>query len=698
MGGHHHEYAVRVLRAAERRGYTPVLATNRACRGIDQARWRTVPAYRLGFWDLPLERGPRTDWIERLGRKARWVSRRLTYSRLGLLWAYRKRGMHLAQAASGLPRGWLVAMTPLVVVLAAVKTVGVVWSALGPLQPVLRWAWRAFVSLAKLALLPIWPVVALFKARRKLLTGVRQHLKSRYFGRDTCRLFRLIGLDRGDVVFIPTIAESEMVGLGPYFAGNPETAQATWHLLFRRNLYRGRETDYAEQESSLRPMRNSFNEFLSGCRGHRIHFWTDTEALTAQWNRLGAARFRTLPIPIDREYAEPRHAPPHRPLRVVYAGDARQEKGYGELPRIIGDLWPEHIETGRARFVLQSNFAGSGDAASRIARDQLQRLDTGTANSPIRLLLDALDGDAYRELVVSGDVVLVLYDRDNYYARSSGIFAEAMVAGIPVVVPSGSWMAVNLADPTAQAHDAMLDRLERSRDLAEVEPGSLGWAVQYALSHNPYDPETGTLNVASSRPRFCWIDVPEGATHLCFQYRQAEGSAGQFGQLWITQLDAQSRPVREGGHVLGGVAGGRASVLVPIESSARRLWFGLTGAYSQAPMLLGEIRLAFALGQAPLPLGAVGVVYNRPSEISGALREVLDHAAHYRETAGRFAERWGAWHSPETLVTMLAGADRPSKLEPKLPNTSVPGAATPSVEGALSIEPGPGSLAGASRS
>jgi len=667
LGGHHYEYAVRVLKAAERLGYEPVLATNRSCEGVDSARWTTVPTYRLGFWEMPLRMDGRFGWLERFRRAKGRFLLRTKYSRVGLVWAYRKRGIHLERAIFGLPKAWLIALSPVIVLVAGLKTAGVIWSSLGPLQPALRFAWRVALALLKLIflllVLPLWPAAWAWRKRYKLVAVLREQLKAKYFGQDTRALFKKISLDDHDVVFIPTIADTEMVGLGPYLMTSTRSQRAAWHLLFRRNLYIGRDPEYAAQEAALRPVRNAFHNFLASLSGHKVYFWTDTDQLTDQWNRLGAAEFHTLPIPIDAEYAEPRHKAPADPLTVVYAGDARQEKGYQYLPRVVGDLWDDQRATGveatrDTRFVFQSNFSGgTGDAPSRVARAQLVSLAEAGGPDRLKLLMEALDCDAYRELVVSGDVVLVLYDRNNYYARSSGIFAEAMIAGLPVVVPCGSWMSVHLNEPIAASHDELLESCRTQL----VNPR---WAIQHALTNNPYSAETGELNIAGSQPRFCWIDVPDDVTHLRFSARQSAGSSGRFVQLWVAQLDEDKQHLTEGGQILGGIGGGRLSALVPIANGARRIWFGLTGAYAQDPLILSDVQISFARSEAPLPIGAVGAVYNQPDGISDALRELVRFPEHYRRTAGEFADHWSAWHNPDTLVRLLREATEGRPLEP----------------------------------
>ena len=88
------------------------------------------------------------------------------------------------------------------------------------------------------------------------------------------------------------------MGVLDYFQYNAGSTKATWHLVFRRNIYIGREPDYAAQEEAQRQRRNTFRRFQQGLCGQKVLFYTDTEQLTHQYERLGAGSFHTLPIPV----------------------------------------------------------------------------------------------------------------------------------------------------------------------------------------------------------------------------------------------------------------------------------------------------------------------------------------------------------------------------------------------------------------
>src|SRR5262249_29878235 len=59
----------------------------------------------------------------------------------------------------------------------------------------------------------------------------------------------------------------------------------------------------------------------------------------------------------------------------------------------------------------------------------------------VTLLRDAITEARYNELLLSADLILLPYQVDRYIARTSGILAEAICAGVPAIVPQGTWLA-----------------------------------------------------------------------------------------------------------------------------------------------------------------------------------------------------------------------------------------------------------------
>jgi glycosyltransferase involved in cell wall biosynthesis len=59
----------------------------------------------------------------------------------------------------------------------------------------------------------------------------------------------------------------------------------------------------------------------------------------------------------------------------------------------------------------------------------------------IRRLLGWIDDDGFEDLIASLDLVALPYERSAYHIASSGICANAIALGRPVIVPSDTWMA-----------------------------------------------------------------------------------------------------------------------------------------------------------------------------------------------------------------------------------------------------------------
>jgi glycosyltransferase involved in cell wall biosynthesis len=119
-----------------------------------------------------------------------------------------------------------------------------------------------------------------------------------------------------------------------------------------------------------------------------------------------------------------------RPPRVAVVGGARPEKGHDRLPAIVR----ASRERTRAVFSLQL-FNEQLAAADWAALCRL------AAEPGVEAAWGELDRAAYQALFTTADLMLFPYARLPYRQRPSGILSEAILAGLPVVVPSGTWLA-----------------------------------------------------------------------------------------------------------------------------------------------------------------------------------------------------------------------------------------------------------------
>ncbi len=476
LTGYHYEYAVHVLGAAEKAGYQPVLAANRKFTKQGETNWRIFREYEFGFWSEPrkLQLGRRQlKFFRRIWFRLRCE---LRYSELGLFWLGRTdSAKYLSRKPHGFA-GFLIHALGLKLIVAAkvLRLPGLllllpIWAVVLPLVA-LRDLLRLFF---RLPLFQRYVRAVLLELRKYLefATSLAGRGDSRYgairreppnasgvmaaaFGRDTRNLFRKVNLQSGDMVFLPTISHRDLLGLLELFRAGQLPAGANWHFLFRRNLYPGTLEDSPDCGEEIAEIRDAFQVFQQKIGDHKVFFYTDSTELTRQYERLGTFSFHTLPIP--HTYSAPDAAAGAGPLRVTYLGDARREKGYHLLPRIVGDLRQEGL-AGKLQFVFQSNYnIPRGEPEAVVARGQLESFP----GSMVHLRKEPLPTEDYKTLLLSSDITILPYDRTNYGARSSGVLVESLAAGIPVIVPAGTWLSRQLltagyADGEGRARNKM---------------------------------------------------------------------------------------------------------------------------------------------------------------------------------------------------------------------------------------------------
>jgi glycosyltransferase involved in cell wall biosynthesis len=167
-----------------------------------------------------------------------------------------------------------------------------------------------------------------------------------------------------------------------------------------------------------------------------IHVTSDAEA--ADVERLGYGnRARVIPLGVDVA-AQPhahRHVDANAPLRVLFLSRLHEKKNIPMLLRALASM-------PNAARLVELTVAGDGDPRYR---GDLESLSQSLGLSAQVEFVGHVDGEAKRAAFAQADVFVLPSAHENF-----GIaVAEALAAGLPVIVTPGVALATNVADAGA---------------------------------------------------------------------------------------------------------------------------------------------------------------------------------------------------------------------------------------------------------
>ena len=190
----------------------------------------------------------------------------------------------------------------------------------------------------------------------------RDSWRARRFAEDTAALLADVNAGSEDLVFLPNATATEVDGVRFLLEKFEVARKPSWHLEFHFNVFPRAQPHRPEIWRATRTLQAGLRRLRQVAGATRLYLYTDTEALTAQYEALQAGAFFTLPIPVDpvfRVKDDGAGSSVKGPLRIAYVGDARGEKGYPDLPEMISQVWDAVVAPGIVRFVIQSNCRAS---------------------------------------------------------------------------------------------------------------------------------------------------------------------------------------------------------------------------------------------------------------------------------------------------------------------------------------------------
>ncbi|KRA57531.1 hypothetical protein ASD89_07680 [Caulobacter sp. Root656] len=497
-----------------------------------------------------------------------------------------------------------------------------------------------------------------------------------------------------DIVLCTTTVASDLNIYLKVLEQHPKTRKAHWNFIFREPIFLNQGPSYVigQNQRSLRTKLIAFDTLPDV----RTGWWVDTEELAEQYSHLGVFPFNALPIPMPAELAtfvgDP--APTDRPLNIGYLGDARPEKGYCDLSTAMRDLSAKHryrlnriyklvdLEESDAHALALPDRLAVDKRAAMLKRraayiyglerkrlqtapiDNLQNIPSFTMlaqsnfNVPdgvdqtrseryrlmgqddigVKLILSPPSSAEYIANVRRSDLFMLNYRHPLYHAGSSGVFAEAMMAGRPVLVSDDTWGGRRLR--TSPEYVEHLKELVATRASLEIQVAPIKHA-SHGLAWRVLPPLISHLVTTCE---FSRRDVTDQLAWIA-EFRTTDGAVISRRRLLCSRI-------------------GAAAAIVEIPANAVLVRCRIE---RLNPLLsLGDWSLkTFGLDirAFDLPLAAAGVVVSDSTEIAPGLADIGRHYRHYRASAASFAKAWAKENDADLLAAKVVGHARGAPLD-----------------------------------
>lgn len=288
------------------------------------------------------------------------------------------------------------------------------------------------------------------------------------------------------------------------------------------------------------------------------------------------------------------------------------------------------------------------------------RMPTDVASDPVVYIQHPLAIADYVDLIRRADIGLMLYDSRRYYARRAGILGEYLAFGVPVIVPAGCWLAEQIAEPTYRHQTELENRLPLVGQLA---PGELLWQsaadAQKLISRSDTVVHCGGASAAIE----CRLKAPAGARELLASFEWTPHTApGFYLKLQAEQFATDGRSLGSFTTIVGQRGPSqRVPVLFHLKANVAAVRLACSNAYHDTSLALRGFRVSW-LGAngtaASVPAGAVGLIAADVEQAGELVREMCDHYDHYRRSAEAFSHHWFALHDPRRTIAQLASSTR----------------------------------------
>jgi hypothetical protein len=239
-------------------------------------------------------------------------------------------------------------------------------------------------------------------------------------------------LNANDWVMLTVSTQLEAHALTLWLQELPRDKKPWIVILFLSDRWNrsGRE-EYERQIAEFRILKAAISSLVPE-DAQRLIFCTLTNLLAKELSDLLGTKVDVAPIPLPygdpglHSLAEPNPHPP----RVAVLGGTRREKGSYLLPDIVRTCRSQVQVEFLVHLANNSLTAEEAQTLARIAEEP-----------QVMVICEPMSLHQYYVALNSADLGLFPYEVIPYRKRTSGVFAETVAYGKPVVATRGTWMA-----------------------------------------------------------------------------------------------------------------------------------------------------------------------------------------------------------------------------------------------------------------
>jgi glycosyltransferase involved in cell wall biosynthesis len=241
----------------------------------------------------------------------------------------------------------------------------------------------------------------------------------------------------GALVLCPTATEHQLYGFvrwAEVFPAPSAPQFIAWLMLPPGVTSAGHSTGGLEVYDTARALFYRLATDHAKTLGGRVTLFGSGRTHASDYAALARAPIEAHPVLMSVEPALSPATGVEKQQILLYAGDAKLDKGLGHVPELAATLRNRHPD---CPVVIHANFT----TAWGVVTEHRKTIDRLPLDDDQIIVKGGMIGPSeYTQLYSDSLLGVLSYDPAEYKHKSSGVLWESIAMGLPVVVPAGTWL------------------------------------------------------------------------------------------------------------------------------------------------------------------------------------------------------------------------------------------------------------------